>query len=76
MQEAKIGKTLECLVEGYDDESLMYFGRTAGDAPEVDNTIYFVAEDELTIGTFVPVTVLNAEAEELVGQAVLEGISQ
>ncbi len=76
LQEAKIGKTLECLVEGYDDESLMYFGRTAGDAPEVDNTVYFVAEDELTIGTFVPVTILNAEAYELVGQAVVEGFSQ
>lgn len=72
LQNAKIGTVVECLVEGYDEESLMYFGRTAGDAPEVDNTIYFVAEDELTIGDFVLVNILNADAYELVGQAVLE----
>ncbi|MBE7036442.1 MAG: 30S ribosomal protein S12 methylthiotransferase RimO [Ruminococcaceae bacterium] len=73
LQNEKIGTVTECLVEGYDEESLMYFGRTAGDAPEVDNTIYFVAEDELSIGEFVSVEVLNADAYELVGRVILEG---
>lgn len=72
LQTAKIGTKVECLVEGYDEESLMYFGRTAGDAPEVDNNVYFVAEDELSVGEFVWVEILNADAYELVGQAILE----
>ncbi len=76
LQKAKIGSVAECIVEGYDEESLMYFGRTAGDAPEVDNTIYFAAEDELYAGDFVAVEILNADAYELVGRAILEGGDQ
>lgn len=72
LQEKKIGTVTEVLVEGYEEESLMYFGRTAGDAPDVDNTVYLAAEEELQIGCFVPVEILNADAYELVGRAILE----
>lgn len=72
LQEAKVGTVLEVLVEGYDDESLMYFGRSAGDAPEVDNTVYFASEEELGAGDFVMVEILNAETYELIGRAVLD----
>ncbi len=72
LQKEKIGTVTEVLVEGYDPDSLMYFGRTAGDAPEVDNRVYFAAEDALCPGDFVPVEILQAEAYELVGRAILE----
>ena len=76
MQQAKIGTTAEALVEGYDEESLMYFGRTQGDAPEVDNTIYFAAERELLPGEFVQVEILNADTYELIGQVCPERSGQ
>ena len=76
MQQAKIGTTAEALVEGYDEESLMYFGRTQGDAPEVDNTIYFAAERELLPGEFVQVKILNADTYELIGQVCPERSGQ
>lgn len=76
MQQAKIGTTVESLVEGYDEESLMYFGRTQGDAPEVDNTIYFAAERELLPGEFVQVEILNADTYELIGQVCPERSGQ
>ncbi|MBR5236004.1 MAG: 30S ribosomal protein S12 methylthiotransferase RimO [Clostridia bacterium] len=72
LQEEKTGTVLEVLVEGYDEDELMYFGRSAGDAPEVDNTIYFASEEELEIGDFVPVRILQAASYELIGQAVFE----
>lgn len=72
LQEAYLGETLEVLVEGYDEESLMYYGRSAGDAPEVDNTVFFAAEDELSAGDFVFVEILQAEPYELIGRALLE----
>ena len=68
----KIDSLIEVLVEGYEEESLMYFGRSAGDAPEVDNTVYFVSEEEHISGEFVTVKILNADTYELVGSAVLE----
>ncbi len=72
LQMDKIGTLMEVLVEGYEEESLMYFGRSAGDAPEVDNTVYFASEDEHAPGDFVTVKILNADTYELVGSAVLE----
>lgn len=73
LQQEKIGTVLEVLTEGYDEESLMYYGRSAGDAPEVDNTVYFAAEEEVAIGQFVFVEILNAEEYELVGRMLLGG---
>ena len=72
LQMDKIGTLMEVLVEGYEEESLMYYGRSAGDAPEVDNTVYFASEDEHAPGDFVMVKILNADTYELVGSAVLE----
>ena len=72
LQEEKLGSHIEVLVEGYEEESLMYFGRSAGDAPEVDNTVYFVSEEEHMPGEFVTVKILNADTYELVGSAVLK----
>lgn len=73
LQQAKLGTINEALVEGYDEESLMYFGRTRGDAPEVDNTIYMAAERELHAGEFVQVEVLNSDIYELIGRVLPEG---
>ncbi len=71
LQREKIGDFVEVLIEGYDEDSLMYFGRTAGDAPEVDNTVYFASEDEHMSGEFVMVEILHADTYELIGRAVL-----
>lgn len=72
LQNERIGTVLEVLTEGYDAESLMYYGRSAGDAPEVDNTVYFASQDEVEIGQFVKVEILTAEEYELVGRMIEE----
>ncbi len=70
LQRNKIGKTVEVLTEGYDEENLMYFGRTAADSIEVDTTTFFAAEDEVLIGSFVKVKILDADSYDCTGVQV------
>lgn len=67
IQNKKIGKTYEVLTEGYDEESLMYFGRSYSDSLDVDTTIYFASDREVKIGSFVTVKILNTDYIDLVG---------
>lgn len=69
-QRSKIGKTVEVLTEGYDEENLMYFGRCAADSIEVDTTTYFATEDEVLIGSFVKVKILDADSYDCTGVQV------
>ncbi len=70
-QKAKIGTTVTVLVEGYDEENLMYYGRTSADSMDVDTTTYFAAEDEVAIGSFVTVKILDADCYDCTGVQVL-----
>ena len=70
LQQSKIGRTVEVLTEGYDEENLMYFGRTAADSIEVDTTVYFAAEDEVEIGSFAKVKILDADSYDCTGVQV------
>ena len=70
LQKNKIGKTVIVLVEGYDEENLMYFGRTAADSIEVDTVTYFAAEDEVLPGSFVKVKILDADSYDCTGVQV------
>ena len=69
MNEAKIGKTLTLIYEGFDDISQMHFGRSYADAPEIDGKIYFKLKKRvpLEIGDFVKVKITEAFDYDLVG---------
>ncbi len=67
-----IGKTLEVLVESYDFDNLMYVGRSAMDAPDIDTKICFTAARELKMGDFVQVEILDSEGYDLIGREVEE----
>ena len=67
----KIGTVQEVLCEGYDSENFMYFGRSRADSIDVDGKVYFAAEDEVEIGTFVKVEILNADEYDLIGREQL-----
>lgn len=66
--EEKVGKILEVLVEGYDDYIKCYFGRTEGDAPEVDGKIFFMSPKPLGLGDFVNVRVNDSINYDLLGE--------
>ena len=71
-QSQKIGTVVTVLTEGYDEENLMYFGRSAADSIDVDTTTYFAAMDEVAIGSFVKVKILDADHYDCTGVQVDE----
>ncbi|MBO5929974.1 MAG: 30S ribosomal protein S12 methylthiotransferase RimO [Clostridia bacterium] len=70
LQEEKLGTTVEVLAEGYDEESLLYFGRSAADSIDVDTKVYFAAQDEVEMGSFVQVKILNTDGIDCIGEQV------
>lgn len=68
LNKAKLGKTLEVLVEGYDEDSFLFYGRSRGDSIDVDGKVYFATEDEVTAGDIINVKILDADEYDLTGQ--------
>ena len=66
--EAYIGKTLKVLCDGYDTVAEIYYGRSFGDAPDVDGKVYFKAPRKINSGAFVEVKITEALDYDLVGE--------
>lgn len=71
LNRAKLGKTLEVLVEGYDEDSFLFYGRSRGDSIDVDGKVYFATENEVAPGDIVNVKILDADEYDLTGEVVL-----
>ncbi len=67
-----IGKTVEAVVEGFDQWAECYFGRTAGDAPDIDGKIFFNSDRKLEVGQFVNVLVDESLDYDLMGEVTDE----
>ncbi len=65
----KVGKIMEVLVEGMEDDGT-YYGRTRYDAPEIDNSVIFTSENSLAPGDFVFVSIVDGFDYDLVGKEV------
>lgn len=68
---SKVGTTLDVLCDGFDEESMLYYGRSAADSPDVDSLVYFGARAEVSPGDLVRVKVLCAQEYDLMGEMVL-----
>lgn len=68
--EEKIGGETEVLIEGWDEYIKCYYGRTPGDAPEVDGKIFFMANRQLNIGDFVRVKINDCIDYDLLGELI------
>lgn len=68
INEAKFGKSLEVLVEGYDDYIKCYFGRTRADAPDIDGKVFFITTHPLELGSFVNVRINDSLEYDLLGE--------
>ncbi len=67
---ARLGATLEVLCEGYDEECFMYYGRSYADSIDIDSKVYFAAEDEVEIGSFTMVEILDFDEYDLTGREI------
>ncbi len=70
--QAMLGKTIEVLVDGYDEEFEQYFGRTYADSPDIDGRVWLASDDDLSEGTFVNVQIDGLIDGDLSGFVVEE----
>lgn len=52
-----IGKTLDVLVDGFDEELEQFYGRTFADSPEIDGRVWIATQETITEGSFVKVAI-------------------
>lgn len=67
--QSMIGKVVDVLLEDFDPVSEAFYGRSYGDAPDVDGKIYFTAPGRrFQVGSFVKVRITDTLDYDLVGE--------
>ena len=69
--EERLGTVMEVLCEGFDgfdNQAMMFVGRSYAESPDIDGRIYFTADHEVEAGQFVPVRITGAMDGELTGE--------
>jgi ribosomal protein S12 methylthiotransferase len=72
LNEAMIGKDLEVLVDGFDEEMEQFYGRTYADSPDIDGRVWIASEEALVEGEFVTVHIDGLVDGDLSGYLVEE----
>lgn len=67
-----VGKTLEVLVDGFDEDAEQFYGRTYADSPDIDGRVWIACDEPLTVGDFVQVTIDAVEDGDLCGYVAEE----
>ena len=67
-----IGKTLEVLVDGFDEDAEQFYGRNYADSPDIDGRVWIACDEPLTVGDFVQVTIDAVEDGDLCGYVAEE----
>ena len=70
--EAMIGKTIEVLVDGFDEEMEQFYGRTYADSPDIDGRVWIATQEAISEGEFVMVTIDGCIDGDLSGYLVEE----
>ena len=55
--EAMMGKVLDVLVDGYDEETEQFYGRSYADSPDIDGRVWIASDEPLREGQFVKVQI-------------------
>lgn len=66
---AWVGRTLEAVIEQWDETMQCWVGRTVHDAPEIDGVVYVKASN-LRPGMFIPVVITDADVYDLHGEPI------
>ncbi len=67
-----VGKTLEVLVDGFDEDMEQFYGRTWADSPDIDGRVWIGGGEALQEGDFVWVTIDGQLDGELTGYVAEE----
>jgi ribosomal protein S12 methylthiotransferase len=63
--QSMIGKTVDAICDGWDEDADAYAFRTKADAPEIDGVVYVENEAEIAEGAILPLTITAAEGHEV-----------
>ncbi len=63
-----LGKTIDVVAEGFDQDQLVYFGRAYFNAPDIDGKVYFFSADEVEYGKKYQVEIIKATGYDLYGE--------
>ncbi len=66
--EQMVGKTVTVLVESFDKYAECWFGRTEGDAPDIDGKVFFTATRRVSPGDFVEIHITDTMDWDLIGE--------
>lgn len=66
--DSRMGGVTEVLCDGFDNQAMMFVGRSYAESPDIDGRIYFTADHEVEAGQFVPVRITGAMDGELTGE--------
>lgn len=66
--ESLIGTTQTVLVESFDKYAECWFGRSEGDAPDIDGKVFFVPDRPVKPGDFVQVRITDTMDWDLIGE--------
>ena len=67
-----MGKTLDILVDGFDEELEQFYGRTYADSPDIDGRVWIATQEAIVEGTFVKVMIDSVIDGDLSGCLVEE----
>ena len=67
-----IGKTMEILVDGYDEELEQFYGRTYADSPDIDGRVWLASAEPIREGDFVMVKIDGCVDGDLSGYVLEE----
>ena len=62
-----IGKTIDVVVDGFDEEYQQFYGRTYADSPDIDGRVWIAAEEAISEGEFVKVSIDGVIDGDLAG---------
>ena len=68
--ESMMGKTLEVLVDGFDEEMEQFYGRSYADSPDIDGRVWIATDEPIREGMFVNVVIDGCVEGDLSGYMV------
>ena len=72
--ESMIGRKLEVLVDGFDEELEQFYGRSYADSPDIDGRVWIATDEPIREGMFVNVMIDGCMEGDLSGYLVEEDV--
>lgn len=63
-----VGQVIDVLAEGFDEDTITYYGRAYFSAPDIDGKVYFFSGEELNYGEKLQVKITESKDYDLYGE--------